>query len=47
MSDFSGKSVVVTGGGSGIGLGIAAELASRGASLGLIGRDEEKLMRRR
>jgi len=45
MSDFSGKSVVVTGGGSGIGLGIASELASRGASLALIGRDEKKLLR--
>jgi NAD(P)-dependent dehydrogenase (short-subunit alcohol dehydrogenase family) len=44
MSDFAGKSVVVTGGGSGIGLGIAAELASRGASLALIGRNEEKLL---
>jgi len=45
MSDFAGKSVVVTGGGSGIGLGIAGELASRGASLALIGRDEQKLLR--
>ena len=45
MGDFSGKSVVITGGGSGIGLGIATELASRGASLGLIGRDEQKLLR--
>jgi NAD(P)-dependent dehydrogenase (short-subunit alcohol dehydrogenase family) len=42
---FEGKSFVVTGGGSGIGLGIAKRLATEGASLLLIGRDDAKLDR--
>ncbi len=40
---FEGRSYVVTGGGSGIGLGIASHLAANGASLVLVGRDETKL----
>lgn len=40
---FEGKSFAVTGGGSGIGLGIANRLATEGASLLLIGRDDAKL----
>ena len=40
---FAGKVAVVTGGGSGIGFGIAERLAAGGASLALIGRDPDKL----
>ena len=40
---YSGKTVVVTGGGSGINLGIAERFASMGARLVLIGRTQEKL----
>jgi hypothetical protein len=42
---FAGKVAVVTGGGSGIGLGIAQRLAAGGATLALIGRDPDKLER--
>jgi NAD(P)-dependent dehydrogenase (short-subunit alcohol dehydrogenase family) len=41
--DFGGRRVVVTGASSGIGRAIAVELARRGASLVLIGRDEGRL----
>jgi citronellol/citronellal dehydrogenase len=40
---FQGKSVIVTGGGSGIGRCTAHELASLGAAVALIGRTREKL----
>jgi NAD(P)-dependent dehydrogenase (short-subunit alcohol dehydrogenase family) len=40
---FAGKVAVVTGGGSGIGLGIAGRLASGGAKVALIGRNADKL----
>ena len=40
---FAGKVCVVTGGGSGIGLRTAKELAYLGAIVAIIGRDEEKL----
>lgn len=40
---FQNKNIVVTGGGSGIGRTIALELAQLGASVGLIGRNLEKL----
>ncbi len=40
---FAGQTVIVTGGGSGIGRCIAHELASLGASLALVGRKLEKL----
>lgn len=42
---FAGKVAVVTGGGSGIGLGIAHRLAASGAAVALIGRDPDKLAR--
>lgn len=42
---FAGKVAVITGGGSGIGLGIAHRLAAGGATLALIGRDPDKLAR--
>jgi NAD(P)-dependent dehydrogenase (short-subunit alcohol dehydrogenase family) len=35
MTDVSGKAAVVTGGGSGIGMGLAKELARRGASVAI------------
>ena len=40
---FKGKTVFVTGGGSGINLGIAKNFAALGANLGLCGRTQEKL----
>jgi len=40
---FAGQTVIVTGGGSGIGRCIAHELASLGAALALVGRKVEKL----
>ena len=44
MSTITGKSALVTGGGSGIGLGIAARLAADGAHVTICGRTEEKLV---
>ncbi len=43
MRDFNGKVAYVTGGSSGIGLAIAAELTRRGARVGLIGRNRTRL----
>jgi NAD(P)-dependent dehydrogenase (short-subunit alcohol dehydrogenase family) len=40
---FLGKTVFVTGGGSGINLGIARTLASLGANIGICGRSQERL----
>ena len=40
---FEGQSVVVTGGGSGIGRCTAHELAALGAKVALVGRKPEKL----
>jgi len=40
---FLGKTALVTGGGSGIGLKIALELARYGARVAILGRDEKKL----
>jgi NAD(P)-dependent dehydrogenase (short-subunit alcohol dehydrogenase family) len=40
---FSGKTVFVTGGGSGINLGIARAFAGLGANIGICGRSQERL----
>ena len=40
---LSGKVALITGGGSGINLGIAQRFAEQGASVALIGRTKEKL----
>ena len=40
---FSDKVAVITGGGSGIGLGIARRLAAGGAAVALVGRNADKL----
>ena len=40
---FAGRTVIVTGGGSGIGRCTAHELAALGAGLALVGRKPEKL----
>lgn len=40
---LAGKHAVVTGGGSGIGLAIAAELLRRGAKVTIMGRDQKRL----
>jgi NAD(P)-dependent dehydrogenase (short-subunit alcohol dehydrogenase family) len=45
--DFANKVVVITGGSRGLGLVLARELASRGASLGLMARDAIELARAR
>ena len=43
--DFTGKTVVVTGGSDGIGLGMAQAFAACGAFVVVVGRDREKLAR--
>lgn len=43
MTDLSGRTAVVTGGGSGLGAAIAAELHGAGAEVIVVGRDEAKL----
>lgn len=43
MPSLDGKSVLITGGGSGLGAGIARHLASRGARVTLTGRRDQKL----
>jgi NAD(P)-dependent dehydrogenase (short-subunit alcohol dehydrogenase family) len=43
--EFSGKSVVITGGSRGLGLVMARELADEGARVTLIARDEQELAR--
>lgn len=43
--NFKGKTAVVTGASSGIGLGYAQELAARGANLVLVARNEPQLQK--
>ena len=43
MATLSGKRVVVVGGSSGIGLGVAASALERGAELVIVGRSQQKL----
>ncbi|MGX7827313.1 SDR family NAD(P)-dependent oxidoreductase [Actinokineospora sp. 24-640] len=43
MGEFDGKTVLITGGGSGIGLATAKRLVASGASVVLAGRDGERL----
>ncbi|WEK61748.1 MAG: SDR family NAD(P)-dependent oxidoreductase [Candidatus Microbacterium colombiense] len=43
MTDLSGRTAVVTGGGSGLGAAIARSLHAAGAEVILVGRDEAKL----
>ena len=42
MADLSGKVFVITGGNSGIGLGMAEGIAAAGGSLAIWGRRSEK-----
>lgn len=43
MTDLTGRTAVVTGGGSGLGAAIARSLHAAGAAVVLVGRDEQKL----
>jgi NAD(P)-dependent dehydrogenase (short-subunit alcohol dehydrogenase family) len=43
MTDLTGRTAVVTGGGSGLGAAIARSLYAAGAAVVLVGRDEKKL----
>ncbi|WP_054055997.1 SDR family NAD(P)-dependent oxidoreductase [Alloactinosynnema sp. L-07] len=43
MSEFDGKSVLITGGGSGIGLATARRLLDAGARVAIAGRDTDRL----
>jgi NADP-dependent 3-hydroxy acid dehydrogenase YdfG len=45
MSNLTNKVVLVTGGGSGIGLAVARSLLAEGARVAISGRDEAKLLR--
>ena len=44
MSTITGKSALITGGGSGIGLGCASRLVQDGAHVTICGRTEDKLV---
>ena len=43
METWQSKAALVTGGTSGLGLAIAAELAARGAAVAILGRDQQRL----
>lgn len=43
MTDLTGRSALITGGGSGLGAAIARALHAQGAEVILVGRDEQKL----
>jgi short-subunit dehydrogenase len=43
MADISGRRAVITGASSGLGAALAAELARRGAAVGLVARRQERL----
>ncbi|WP_410648405.1 SDR family NAD(P)-dependent oxidoreductase [Amycolatopsis sp. cmx-4-54] len=43
MAEFDGKTVLITGGGSGMGLATAGQLVAAGANVVLAGRDRERL----
>src|SRR5262245_46543514 len=45
MSNLANKVILVTGGGSGIGLAVARAFAGEGARIAIAGRDEAKLSR--
>ena len=44
MFSLSGKTAIITGGNSGIGLGMAKGLAEAGANIVIIGRNKKKIV---
>ncbi|MBZ9673138.1 SDR family NAD(P)-dependent oxidoreductase [Mesorhizobium sp. ESP7-2] len=47
MASLTGEKIVVVGGSSGIGVGVAAAALARGAELVIIGRSQDKLLKAR
>jgi NAD(P)-dependent dehydrogenase (short-subunit alcohol dehydrogenase family) len=43
MTEFAGKNILITGGGSGIGLAVARKLTAAGAQVAIAGRNPERL----